>query len=142
MSWQDVNLSEVSPTSDLIPASLPGERYTLEILGAQYRSYEGSPFQNISVRAAITEGESSGRQVFLDYPDPEKPKCEWSVGALKRLEIALGQACAEGQDKVEWLNACKGLHVAMPIGVRTFKNQNDEEVTRNQPMLFKVTAAA
>ncbi len=143
MPWNDVNLAEVSPTFELVPASKPGDKYTLELVGAKYRSFEGSSCTDISVQVAIAgDSESAGRQLFMDYPDPGRPKCEWSIGALKRLEIALGKECAEGQDKVEWLNSLKGFRIAAPVGIDEYQNKNGETVRRNKVALFKVAPAA
>lgn len=137
MSWQTVDLNTVQPTFSNLP---PGD-YTLEVRSARYREFNG--FTDISVQVAVvTPEEFAGRTLFLDYPDPDKPKCQWAPGALKRLFEALGIEAAEGADKVESINGAKGLHFQAPVEIDKYTNANGEEVSRNKVMSFKARPAA
>lgn len=137
MSWKEVNLNEVKPTF----SNLPEGDYVLEIRGAREREYQG--FTDISVMVAVVSPEEfAGRTLFMDYPDPEKPKCQWSPGALKRLYEAIGITAVEGADKVEELNQAIGLHFQAPVGLDRFTNANGEAVERNKVLTFKARPAA
>lgn len=137
MSWTQVNLSEVQPTF----TNLPAGKYVLEVRNAQYRERNG--FTDISVTVAVVSPEEyAGRTLFMDYPDPEKPKCQWSPGAIKRLFEALGAEQGEGGDIVEALNRAKGLHFEAPVEIDSYTNANGEQVERNKVLTFKARPAA
>jgi hypothetical protein len=141
MGWHDVNMADVKPTFELLPKG----DYVLEISGARYAERKGDTggFVDISVTGSVvTPEEYAGRLVFMDYPDPDRPKCDWSKGALKRLFEALGVEQQPGEDLVEIINRSKGLHVTVPVLINTYKNANDEPVENNKAQLFKVRPAA
>lgn len=106
MSWQNIDLKDVSTQDALMPAGT----YTFELsAGAKYD-------EKGALRASATvtgSGEFVGKRVFLSFPDPEtisskgKPNT-WSATALKRLEQAIGIDENEGEDHADYLNRVAG----------------------------------
>lgn len=102
MSWANINLSEINPAFEIVPEG----QYTFTLGGAKYSERDPG---RIEANATIaTEGDFTGRKMFFSYPDPEKPKCEWSPKALKRLEQAIGVDSVAGEDPVAYLNRVAG----------------------------------
>lgn len=96
MSWENVELKDINPLPELIPEG----KYTFQLLGAELDQRDPS---RLVVRAAIvTDGDFQGRRLIVDYPDPER--YDWSLKALKRLEIAIGVDQAPGETVVGFLN--------------------------------------
>jgi len=132
--WQDVNLADVNPNFEKIPA---GE-YDMDLLpGARYTERG-----EIKVAFSITKGEETGRMVFASYPDPRK--FDWSPKALKSLEVALGVESVPGEDKVEWLNRAVrdgGGHVHGRVVHRPYTKKSGESEISVDLKLFSLRAA-
>lgn len=139
MGWETVSLKDINPTPDPI-----GEgEYTFQLLPGAKIDDRGS----LAVSAAIvSEGDFRGRRLFMSYPDPTRPKCEWSAKALKVLEIALGIDANEGESPVEFLNRAAGNGAARFTGTiyhrKYTPNEGADEVTRAELRHFSVRPSA
>lgn len=163
MSWQNVKLGDIEPNTGFAP--IPEGNYKFQLLtGASTRERNG--YEELVVSAAIVEGDSKGRRVFMQYPDPEATYVNkdgetktfaWSAQALKKLEISLGEDQAEGETPVEYLNrvAADGLGLfTMNITQRSYfkkeqldpetglPKEGEEPTIQEQPQLFSVAPAA
>src|SRR5882672_6516611 len=115
MSWQEIDLKDVSTAVELLPAGT----YNFELSpGAKYD-------ERGSIRASATvngSGEFTGKRVFFSFPDPTsisskgKPNT-WSAVALKRFEQALGIDINGGEDPVAYLNRVAGTHFQTSVSV-------------------------
>lgn len=147
MSWNDVKLADVQPESF---KSIPEGEYTFSLLpGATVRENNFGT-EELVVSAAISEGDQSGRRVFLQYPDPSSvnsksgKKADWSAQALKKLEIALGAEASDTETATEFLNrvASNGhSHFKMTMAPSN-KVRNNETEPRIEPKLFSVCPSA
>lgn len=101
MTWANVDLVNINPNLELIPA----KNYVFELLpGAKYDDRD--PGRITANAAIVNDGEFTGRRIFFSYPDPAVK--EWAPKALKRLEQALGEDAQEGEDPVAYLNRAAG----------------------------------
>jgi len=139
MSWTNVDLSNVNPNIEIVPE---GE-YTFKLGGAKYGDSDPG---RIECNATVsTEGDFTGRKLFFSYPDPQKPRCEWSPRMLKQLEIALGIDALPGQDPVAYLNGAAGNVFAAPVKHRkggVNPTTGDNYPDRAEIDIFKVRVAA
>ena len=134
MSWENLDLSTINPNMENVP---PGD-YTFAINGANWGKTDPN---RLEVNATIvTEGDFTGRKMFFSYPDPEKPKCDWSLKMLKRLEQAIGVDQTPGQSPVEYLNSVAGHRFAAPV--RNGKVTDEYPTPRSEVDIFKVRPAA
>jgi len=117
MGWESITLADTKIEK---PAAIPAGKYVWTLQpGASYRTNPYNGIQELNVRFDVTEGEFSGRAVFVSYPDPtavskDKTKEDgtvvpgkpmtWSAQALKKLEISLGQDALPGEDTAAYLN--------------------------------------
>jgi len=102
MGWSDIDLSTVNPAFDIVAE---GE-YVFQLGGAKWG--ENDPARVEANATIVSEGDQAGRKIFFSYPDPTKPRCEWSPKALKRLEVAMGEDALPGEDPVTYLNRAAG----------------------------------
>lgn len=139
MSWTNIDLTNVNPNVELVAV---GE-YTFKLGGAKYGDSDPN---RIEVNATIaTDGDFTGRKLYFSYPDPAKPKCDWSPRMLKRLEVALGVDALPQQDPVEYLNGAAGNIFAAPVNHRKGginPATGDNYPDRAEIDIFKVRAAA
>ena len=133
MSWESVNLAEVSLTL----APLPEDNYTFRLLGAQFD--ENIPGKIVVKAAVVTENEFMGRRVRFTYPDPDT--YDWSPRALKRLENATGIDVTPNEDPVEYLNRAAGETALFSADIKHRKYLPEgatEEVTSAELNIFTV----
>jgi hypothetical protein len=96
MGWETVKFEEVS----LTPQPVPEGEYVFQVLGGGPSKFDAS---RLEIKAGVTDGEHSGRQVFFSYPDPESldskgNKNDWSAREFKRLTQAVGEDIYPGED--------------------------------------------
>lgn len=109
MTWNNIDLSTVNPNIEIIPEG----DYTFKLAGAKYSDRDPN---RVEVNASVaTEGDFTGRKVFFSYPDPNRPKCEWSPRMLKRLINAIGVDVLPGEDPVSYLNRAAGNTFGAPV---------------------------
>lgn len=109
MTWSNIDLSTINPNLEILPEG----HYTFKLSGAKYGERDPN---RIEVSASVsTEGDFTGRKVFFSYPDPSRPKCDWSPRMLKRLQIAIGVDPQVGEDPVAYLNRVAGNTFGAPI---------------------------
>lgn len=134
MAWTDIDLTTINPALEIVPE---GE-YTFALKSAKYGDRDPN---RIEVTASIaSEGDFTGRTVFFSYPDPKRPKCEWSPRALKRLQLAIGIDPVTGEDPVSYLNRVSGNR----FGSRIKHSKPTEEYPnpRAELDIFNVSPAA
>ncbi len=107
MGWETVTLADTKLEK---PAPVPVGKYVFTLQpGAAYRVNPYNAITELNVRFDVSEGDNSGRPMFVSYPDPTalnkagKPM-SWSAQALKKLEISLGQDALPGEDSAAYLN--------------------------------------
>jgi hypothetical protein len=137
LSWQEIDLKDVSTQVELLPAGV----YNFELSpGAKYD-------EKGSIRTSATvngHGEFTGKRVFFSYPDPTSVSRagkinSWSAVALKRLEQALGIDINPGEDKVEYLNRVAGTHFQGTVTITPANENYPASVNLN---LFNVRPSA
>jgi hypothetical protein len=112
LGFETVNLSDVELQKP-VPLSL-GD-YTFQLLpGAETAANKFNGIEELTLSAAVAEGDDSGKRVFWRYPDPtavSKPKdgsagkpLTWSAQAMKKLEIALGVDSLPGENPKDYFN--------------------------------------
>jgi len=137
MSWNNINLKEVNPAQlDLVA---PGTYVFTLNNGAKYNE-RGAILASATIES---DGDFKGKRVLFSYPDPESTSAEgkiqtWSSVALKRLEVATGQECVEGEDKVEFLNRIAGSKFSAGIAVK----EDHTGTKRSNIQLLNVKPAA
>jgi hypothetical protein len=131
MGWTDVNLRDVNPNPDPLPA----ETYVFQLLQGTKMDEGGT----IKARAAVAEGEFAGRQVFFSYPNPDE--FDWAPKALKVLEIALGVDALPGENPVDYLNRATGNRFNATIKHRPYKTNAGAEGVSVDLQLFSVRPA-
>jgi hypothetical protein len=135
--WEDIDLTEVTTGFELIPE---GDNYVFTILpGAKPSKFDA---ERVEVPVAISTGEFAGRQLFLSYPDPKRPGCEWSPKAFKRLVEVLGVDVEKGETPLQILSKSAGLRFGAPIKHYQPKNETNDAPKRAEIALFKVRVAA
>lgn len=151
MGWEAISLADTQLEK---PSPVPAGKYVFTLQpGAQYRTNKYNNIEELNVRFDISEGDLSGRPMFVNYPDPTavgkngKPLA-WSAQALKKLEIALGVDALPGEDPAAFLN-----RVALQGNARitadvtpgnTYKDKNTGADKTEDPKfgIFTVGAAA
>jgi hypothetical protein len=134
MGWNEVDLSQVNPNIEPIAEGM----YNFALMSARYDAKDPS---QISCRAAITDGDFSGRQMFFDFPDPDR--FQWSPKTLRRFESALGVDCEDGEDKVAWLNRCINSHFRAKVKHSSYTPEgSDRPVVKEKLMTFSFEPAA
>ena len=146
MPFIDVKLADVELEK---PAGLPAGKYVFQLLpGAEVRNNKFTNNEELNVSAAVAEGDSAGRRIFLTYPDPTsvskngKPMA-WSAQALKKLEISLGVDSLPGENAAEYLNRVASRHgrFTITLGLDGYIKEGETEA-RIVPKLFTVGPAA
>jgi hypothetical protein len=147
MPFIDVKLADVELEK---PAGLTAGKYVFQLLpGAEVRNNKFTNNEELNVSAAVAEGDSAGRRIFLTYPDPTsvskngKPMA-WSAQALKKLEISLGVDSLPGENAAEYLNrvALSGNgRFTITLGLDGYIKEGETEA-RIVPKLFTVGPAA
>jgi hypothetical protein len=151
MGWEQVTMADTKLEK---PAPVPQGNYVFTLQpGASYRTNPYNQIQELNVRFDVTEGDFSGRPVFVSYPDPTalnkagKPMT-WSAQALKKLEIAIGQDALPGEDTAAYLNrvALSGNArvTASMLPGKIYKDKNTGEDRTEDPSfgIFTVQPAA
>lgn len=150
MSWENVVLADTKIEK---PSPVPVGSYIFTLQpGASYRQNPYNNVQELNVRFDVTEGEFSGRPVFVSYPDPtalnkEGKPLTWSAQALKKLEISIGQDALPGEDTASYLNrvAMNGARItAQMLPGRVYKDKNTQADRTEDPKfgIFTVQPAA
>lgn len=116
MSWNDINLKDISPVEEIIPE----KTFTFELLPGAKFDERGSGGVNVQF-AIVNDGEFTGRRMFGFYPDPTSVSArsgkrqDWSGVAMRRLEQALGIDINDGEKVVEYLNRAAGGRVSTSV---------------------------
>ena len=116
MSW-NINLKEINPAQ--LDVVAPGSYIFSLNAGAKYNDRDA-----ILASANIeSDGEFRGKRMLFSYPNPESVSSEgkvqtWSSVALKRMEVALGIDCEDGEDPVTYLNRVAGSKFAANVTVK------------------------
>lgn len=150
MSWENVTLADTKIEK---PSPVPVGSYVFTLQpGASYRTNPYNGIQELNVRFDVTEGEFSGRPVFVSYPDPtalnkEGKPLTWSAQALKKLEISIGQDALPGEDTASYLNrvAMNGARItAQMLPGRVYKDKNTQVDRTEDPKfgIFTINPAA
>jgi hypothetical protein len=130
--WTNIDLTTINPNPEIVPA----QEYAFSLNGAKYSEmYPGKIECNATI---VTEGDFTGRKLFFSYPDPAVK--DWSPKALKKLEIALGVDINVGEDPVEYLNRCAGMHFGAMVSHS--KPSDEYPNPRANLNIFSVKAAA
>jgi hypothetical protein len=132
-AWQSIDLSKVNPNLEIVPAGT----YTFSLSGAKYGFNDPNRIE--ATATIVSEGEFAGRKLFFSYPDPSRPKCDWSPKALKRLMQAIGEDPTEGEDPVAYLNRIAGSH--FNASVRHTKPTDEYPNPRAELNVFNVSPA-
>lgn len=137
MSWQNINIKEINPAQlDLVA---PGSYVLALNTGAKYNE-RGAILASATIES---DGEFRGKRMLFSYPDPESTSSEgklqaWSSVALKRLEGAVGQDVAEGEDPVDYLNRIAGAKFTANVTVK----EDSTGTKRSNIQLLNVKPAA
>jgi hypothetical protein len=138
MGWEQVDFTNL----DTSPQPIPTGEYTVAIQGAAYNDRDPN---RIDVTGVILEGDSAGRKLFFNYPDPQVPKTAWSQKAFKILLSSLGAESLPGEDAVELLNRTvqtgDGRVSLSVVTGRTYTNQAGVEKTATDVQLYSVRPA-
>jgi len=137
MGWENIDLQNINPNFELIPAG----RYTFRLLGGgDSTKFPGA----VEARATIeSDGEFQGRRVFLRYSDPDVYTL--SPKAFKKLEMSLGVDILAGETPVEYLTraAAQGARFSAEVYHHTYDDKNSgEKNTVADVRLFSVGPAA
>jgi hypothetical protein len=133
LSW-NINISEVSPLPDTIPA----EEFDFELVGAKYSDRDPAKIE-VTARVA-TEGAFQGRKVFFSYPDPAK--YPWSVKQFRKLEMTLGVDITSDEDPVTFLNRASGAYFRTNVLHRSYTPEGaSEPVTKVELNIFNPKVA-
>lgn len=132
MSWNEINLSNINPNLEIVPA----KAYTFELCpGARYGTNDPG---RIECSAAVADdSDFTGRRIFFSYPDPAKQ--DWSPRTLKRLSNALGIDPDEHEDPVLYLNRVSGTRFMAEVKHRP---ANEEYPAKAELNIFTVRPAA
>lgn len=148
MGWEAVSLSDV--TLDKPPA-VPEGKYIFTLQpGAQYRINKYNNIKELNVRFDVTDGDFSGRPVFVNYPDPTAvgksgKTLAWSAQALKKLELSLGVDALPGEDPAAYLNRVAGTRITaqmLPGGQYTDSKTGEQKTENPKFGIFTVAPAA
>lgn len=138
MSWQDVNLLQVSTSLE----PLPEQTFKFQVLGASKGKFDEDEIQ---VKAAVADGEFTGRLQYVRYPSPAK--FDWSPRVLKRLVQAIGIPLedSEAHDPVAYFNRvagdANGAFFMAPMKARNKTDANGNTVPVSEVDIFRTTSA-
>lgn len=138
MSWTDVNLLEVSTSLE----PLPEQTFKFQVLGASKGKFDE---EEIQVKAAVAEGEFTGRIQYVRYPSPAR--FDWSPRVLKRLVQAIGVPLenSEAHDPVAYFNRIagdpNGAFFLAPMKHRSKTDKDGNTVPVSEVDIFKTSPA-
>jgi hypothetical protein len=96
MSFENVTLAAGDYVFQLLPT-------------AEYRTNKYNGVEELNLSASVAEGDSKGRRIFWNYPDPtslnkEGKPLSWSGQAMKKLEVTLGEDSLPGESTKDYFN--------------------------------------